>query len=301
MPGGVDAVPAATAWLGDLIAGAAPDLIHINGYGLAAAGFDLPCLVVAHSCVATWWRAVHGSVPPDEWDGYRRLVAAGLNGADAVVAPSHAFLRQIEATYGPLSEARVIANGRDAAAFRPAAKAPFVLAAGRLWDEAKNLAALDAAAADLAWPVLAAGPWRRPGGGGAPPRHLRALGPLAPAQLARQMAEAAIFAAPARYEPFGLAVLEAALSGCALVLGDIPTFRELWEDAALFVPPEDSSALRRALASLIAAPERRAGLAAAAQHRARLYGAAEMVDRYAALYAALRPRAAPPLSRQGFP
>ncbi len=31
---------------------------------------------------------------------------------------------------------------------------------------------------------------------------------------------------PARYEPFGLSVLEAALSGCALVLGDIPSLRE---------------------------------------------------------------------------
>ena len=39
----------------------------------------------------------------------------------------------------------------------------------------------------------------------------------------------------ALYEPFGLAVLEAAQAGCALVLSDIPTFRELWDGAALFV------------------------------------------------------------------
>lgn len=301
MPGGVDAVPAATAWLRGLIAGAAPDLIHLNGYGLAAAGFDLPCLVVAHSCVATWWQAVHGTWPPSEWDGYRRLVAAGLDAADAVVAPTAAFLRQIAAAYGPLATARVIANGRDPLAFRPADKAPLVFAAGRLWDEAKNLATLDAAAAGLSWPVLAAGSWQRPEGGGRPPRHLRALGPLSAAALAQQMARAAIFAAPARYEPFGLAVLEAGLSGCALVLGDIPTLRELWDGAALFVPPMDADALHWALAGLIEAPARRARLAAAAQDRAQRYTAAGMVDRYAALYAALAAerRGAPPRSHQG--
>jgi hypothetical protein len=42
------------------------------------------------------------------------------------------------------------------------------------------------------------------------------LGELTRRQLAREMGCAAIFAAPARYEPFGLAALEAALSGCAL-------------------------------------------------------------------------------------
>ena len=46
----------------------------------------------------------------------------------------------------------------------------------------------------------------------------------------------------ARYEPFGLAVLEAAQAGCALVLSDIPTFRELWNGAAQFVPPGDDAA-----------------------------------------------------------
>ena len=58
---------------------------------------------------------------------------------------------------------------------------------------------------------------------------------------------AAIYALPARYEPFGLSALEAALSGCALVLGDIPSLREVWGDAAVFVPPDDAGGLRDAL------------------------------------------------------
>src|SRR5690625_7216151 len=33
--------------------------------------------------------------------------------------------------------------------------------------------------------------------------------------------QASVFVMPSRYEPFGLSVLEAALSGCALILSDI--------------------------------------------------------------------------------
>ncbi len=66
------------------------------------------------------------------------------------------------------------------------------------------------------------------------------------------MGEAAIFAHPARYEPFGLAVLEAAMAGCALVLGDIPTLRELWDGAAVFVAPGRPDRLGEALAALAA-------------------------------------------------
>ena len=50
---------------------------------------------------------------------------------------------------------------------------------------------------------------------------------------------AAIYVAPALYEPFGLTVLEAALSGCSLVLSDIPSFRENWDGAALLISTED--------------------------------------------------------------
>src|SRR5439155_1168938 len=79
------------------------------------------------------------------------------------------------------------------------------------------------------------------------PRHLSAVGQIGSLALRRLYAEASIYAWPARYEPFGLSVLEAALSGCALVLGDIPSLRELWEGAAWFVPADDDGALAAAI------------------------------------------------------
>ena len=104
-----------------------------------------------------------------------------------------------------------------------------------------------------AWPGRS---WSRgdpthPNGTRSAPDHVRLLGCLAPAQVAEHLARAAIYCLPARYEPFGLSALEAGMSGCALVLGDIPSLREVWGDAALFVPPDDPDALRVALCRLI--------------------------------------------------
>jgi hypothetical protein len=59
-------------------------------------------------------------------------------------------------------------------------------------------------------------------------RRVRCLGPLEASELAGWMHRAAIYALPARYEPFGLSALEAAQAGCALVLGDLSSLREVW-------------------------------------------------------------------------
>ena len=140
-----------------------------------------------------------------------------------------------------------------------------VLTAGRLWDEAKNLRTLDAAAAGIRWPVLAAGPTRGPDGQEIRLEHVVALGTLDGAALEDRLRRASVFASLAIYEPFGLAVLEAALAGCALVLSDTATFRELWQDAALFVPPDDP----RRGARRHQPPDRRAATCGCASARGR--------------------------------
>ena len=97
-----------------------------------------------HSCVLSWWRAVQGEPAPA---GVGALPDRGGAGA---AAPPTSWSRRPPAMLAALRRAlrpacrgsRVIPNGRDAAAFPPGAKEPLVLAAGRLWDEAKNIAAL---------------------------------------------------------------------------------------------------------------------------------------------------------------
>jgi glycosyltransferase involved in cell wall biosynthesis len=283
-----DDVRRAGDWLLDLEQSFRPDVIHLNGYAHGSLPWSAPLMIVAHSCVLSWWHAVKRKPAPTAWDRYRQAVTDGLHDADLVVAPSGAMLAAVEHHYGPLRRGRVIYNARDPDPYRRAARAykkePIVLAAGRLWDEAKNIAALDSVADRLHWPVYVAGDERHPSGTEAQLRGVHPLGKLPPDQLAQCLGRAAIYALPARYEPFGLSALEAALAGCALVLGDIPSLREVWADAAVYIAPDDRDGLAAAINALIAAPRYRADMAARAGEHAARYAPARMADEYMAAY-----------------
>jgi glycogen synthase len=266
------------------------DVVHLNGYVHASLPWRRPVVVVGHSCVTTWWRAVHREDPPAIWHEYRQRVIAGLGAADAVVAPTHAFIERLRHAYGVTTPDRVIPNGIDAPASTPGSgvpREPLVFACGRLWDEAKGMAVLDAAAHGLPWPIKLAGDLVGPDGRAFHPAAATALGALPHTEVAQWLQRASVFAHPSRYEPFGLAPLEAAQAGCALVLSDLPELRELWDGAAVFVRAADAAAWHDALRyTIVAAPERQA-LAAAARTRADELSARRMAERYHALYASL--------------
>jgi glycosyltransferase involved in cell wall biosynthesis len=259
-----------------------PDLIHVNGYREALADWRAPIVLAAHSCVWSWWQACRGGQPAEaRWHVYRANVAAGLAAADLWLAPTAAFRDSIRTLYEPPRRGRVIHNGTDVkASCRP--KESFVLAAGRLWDEAKNGRAVVAAAGVIGWPVRLVGPASERD---STPANVQCLGELPRPDLVSLMARAAIFAAPARYEPFGLCVLEAAASGCALVLADIASFRELWGGAALFVDPSDTHELVAVLRRVSDNAALRTRLQEAARLRAERYSAAAMADAYCTAYA----------------
>jgi glycosyltransferase involved in cell wall biosynthesis len=265
-------VARSSGWLLELARRLRPDVVHLNDYAHGALPFEAPVLVVGHSCVCSWFAAVRRSAPPRSFDRYRLEVARGLAGADLVVAPTRWMLSELDRHYGPLRRTCVIPNGRSPAQFRPGEKEDLVLCAGRPWDEAKNVAALDDVAGGLPWPVLVAGELEGPdrlrdGARLSILRHARPLGHLPPDALACFFARAGVYAMPARYEPFGLSVLEAAIAGCALVLGDIPSLREVWEGAALFVDPESPELLRTVLAGLVDRPDVRAHLGSLSRAR----------------------------------
>jgi glycosyltransferase involved in cell wall biosynthesis len=286
-------VSAAGAWLESLSAHIAPSVVHLNQFTHGALPWNAPSIVVGHSCVCSWFQAVKRSPPGADWQKYKFMVARGLRGADAVTAPSHWLLAQLRHSYGDFAAAAPIYNGLDPARFAPAAKEDFILTAGRLWDDAKNIAILERLAPRLRWPIYAAGESASPDGGRTSLKHLRRLGKLEGATLHAWMARAAIFVLPARYEPFGLAALEAALSGCALVLGDIPSLREVWHQAALFASPDDPEEIRAALDSLIENSALRNRLAQEGRRRAQTFTAQRMARCYLALYRQLLDGAPP--------
>jgi glycosyltransferase involved in cell wall biosynthesis len=258
---------------------AGAELVHLNGFAHGALAWEVPVVVVAHSCVLSWHEAVRGAPAGAEWDRYRAAVMAGLRGADAVVAPTAAMRAALRRQYAYDHRCRIVPNGVSPHPQTSGRRGRLVLAAGRLWDEAKGLDALDRAAAQIPWPVALAGD-----AGKRTARHAHLLGVLPRDELRARMAQAAIFAHPARYEPFGLVVVEAALAGCALVLGDIPALRELWDGDALFVAPGDAAALAAACEEIIGDDDLRRELAERARRRAARYDAAAMASAYVRIY-----------------
>ena len=246
-----------------------------------------PWWPACHSCVRSWWAAVETGPLPASLAWQADLTARGYAAADQVVAPSRAFANTTQLTYRLPQSPLVVHNGRRALALPHATPGDFIFTAGRLWDRGKTVAALEPLAAALPWPVLAAGPTEGPDGSTIRLHHVHSLGVLDAPGLANYLAQTPIFISLARYEPFGLAVLEAAQAGCPLVLADTAGFRELWDGAALFVPIDDEAAALSALRRLIADPQarRQAGQAAAAD--AAQYTVAAMAARMAQLYRSL--------------
>ena len=287
----------ALAEVPDLVARAArrhgTDLVHLNlpsqGAGLET---ERPVLAVSHSCVTTWFRAVRGTNLPPGWEWQGDINAEGLARADLVVAPSRSHADAVEACYGPLRRLRVVHNATAAPEAEPENQ-PIIVASGRWWDEGKNGQTLDRAAELANWPVHLLGPGRGPNGATFAPSYATLHGELPHASAVALMLRAGIFVSPSLYEPFGLAVAEAARMGLPLVLSDIPTFRELWDDVALFVPPRDPEALAFTLDRLASDPHQRRRLGEAARRRSRRFTpqaqAAAMLNHYETLAGAPLP------------
>jgi len=271
------------------------DAVQLNSPALAAeTDFEVPVIGVCHSCLATWWRSVRGDAPmPEDFRWRIALLRAGYERCDRLVAPGHAFARDTADTHG-IAPPYVVHNGRDAPdvpSEHAGTREAMIFTSGRLWDEGKNIAALDRAAALIEAPVYAAGPLAGPDGGvPVALANASALGQLSHDEVRQWLARAPVFVSTARYEPFGLGVLEAAQAGCALVLSDIAGFRELWDGVAMFVPVDDEQAIASIVQTLIDDPLLAMSSGQEARRRAAAYTVDTMADGMIAHYRAAMAR-----------
>ena len=253
----------------------------------AGVAFPVPVVAVVHSCLATWWDAIETSALPDDFAWRNALTRSGMIAADAVVAPSLALAEALQRVHHLPFTPRVVHNGRAAHTRRPGPLADHAFTAGRLWDRGKDVVTLDRAAALADVPIVAAGPATAPDGATIGFEALAWRGVLDPAELVAELSSRPVYASAALYEPFGLAVLEAAQAGCALVLSDIATFRELWDGVATFVEPRDAAGFGSAIAALLADPVARSARGKAARRRAARYSDDAMAAGMRAIYATL--------------
>jgi glycosyltransferase involved in cell wall biosynthesis len=287
-----DAIARAGEEVGRIASREGADIVQTSSAALLADGtFDCATVTVQHSCVATWWMAVKGTSLPRSFEWRRDLVARGLSRADAVVAPTSAFGAATQCAYALDAQVIAVHNGRTPREFRSVPQGDFVFAAGRLWDEGKDAKTLDRAAARIGAPFQVAGATHGPNGADISLDHLVTLGELSEASLASVFAARPIFASAALYEPFGLAVVEAAQAGCALVLSDIPTHRELWDGLATFVDPRSDEGFASAISDLLTHRDKRERLGHRARARAREYVPERMARSMSEIYArALQPQ-----------
>ncbi len=274
----------AEALLLDLAQSFGADLLHSNQFCFGKLPASIPTLIVAHSDVLSWAASCrpHGLDRSPWLDRYKSLVQTGLAAADVIVAPTHWMLQALADCFTLPAEAYVIANGRDLPKpSRPMRRCLQAATIGRLWDEAKGLSILANVAAPF--PIMVAGEGQH-GSQNAPARLGKAtpLGWLEDESLLDLLRSSSIYLALSVYEPFGLAPLEAALCGCAVVARNIPSFHEIWGSAALYL--DDADTLSSLLSELAADPELLADLQRRAFERALGMSRATMTELYLDLY-----------------
>ena len=288
-----------TNFLAALVREVEPDVLHLNQFCYGNLPVDVPRVVMAHGDLITWTQSVEGYTPqPTRWlKWYRNVVTRGLAAADAVVAPSRWMLDALRQSYTRAQREEVIYPGRNPIFFNPYVdKEDSVLAVGRLIDAGKQVFLLTQHAHPVSVCIVGAEhtvpmpriPIRADVKVSTDQTCVAIRGPQTEAQLRSLYSRASIYAATARYEPLGITALEAALSRCAIVANDIPSFREIWGDAALYFRTNDASSLAESIRRLNADREMRRAYANLAYARAReRFTTKRMIDEYLQLYRSL--------------
>ena len=268
-----------------------PDVLLSSQFCFGATAIGVPCVIVVHSDVLSWARACNpAACTPTPWiDEYKRLVQDGLSAAQVLVAPTKAALDDLASGFVLPELSVVIPNGRVPP---PAERLPDrqwqAVSAGRLWDLAKGLDVL--CTCELPLPVFLAGTTQFEGSAElcTLPDNVHVLGNLSSEQLYELFRRSAVYLCTSRYEPFGLAPLEAALCGCAIVAHDLSSLREVWGDDALYF--HDAFELAGQIELLKDNDALRSEMGERAQRKAMTYTVKKMADRYLKQFAAVLAR-----------
>lgn len=253
------------------------------------AGVGCPSVVTVHDLLefrSRWWY-------------FRRLIARTLGRAAAVVCVSQATLEDLRSEFpGPAARAVVVREAADQALYhepeagepdpppvcrRLGLAQPPLLAVGTIQPRKNYLRLIEAyarvAAEATSTPhlvIVGGNGWdfeevlARPAALGIEDRVVFA-GHLEEAELAPLMRHSLLLAAVSTAEGFGLPLVEAMCSGIPILASDIPPFREVAGNAAIFVNPTSADDIAAGLRRLLGDPGLRAELVAVARARRSLF------------------------------
>ncbi len=274
-------VKLAGEWLKEIFQNEQPDLIHFNNYGQVDLDWNVPTIVVAHSCVTSWWFSVKKEPLPQKYEPYFDMVRRAFEIADVLVSPSNAQLEIYQKFYGVRNNQTVVYNGIPNIPEAYSNKLPILFSMGRTWDEGKNVELMLQAAPKITGEIFIAGADPKTMDR---PKNVTFLGELTRSQIFNWLKICCGFVLPVKYEPFGIAFLEAAAHKTALIGGNISTLNEIWGDCMNYVDPDDPMELANACNQLLTSKEKVLIDGDKAYYRSKRYPLKKMEQEYQKLY-----------------
>lgn len=273
-------IQTARAALEELVKEWSPSVVHIDRCSFGDLELEVPkILMIAADRTA---RISRGRGPA------RR----GLLGADAVVSPTRALSEEISRRFEYRRPISLIQPGIELGD-KPVMLSPVkksrsgFVCYGRTDEKADGFDVMMEALRR----VKIEAPFKIAGEGARPPLPgwIADLGWLDTDGRSSAFEKAEVAVLPARDDPFGLRSVEAGLAGCALILSDVPSHRELWNGAAVLVPVDDPAALADAIGLLATDSRRREECQRLCHARAVSgFSADRMVDEYLDVHRRIR-------------
>lgn len=237
-------------WLLNLEHKIRPDFIHLNSITQGAIPFSAPVITVCHSNKIAL-QCDGKELPTERTNAFRERVALSFQRSDLIVGTTKCTLDKLEALYGPIPNTALIYNGVNCLMYNyHQEKEELILSVASDTDELKAYKNLENTAPKIDWEIRVVNDATEPKEIASEFAYLKCEFQSSHNQIKKELSKASVFVQPAQANPFELPSIEAAFCGCAILVNDTASSRELWEDCAVYFDPEDPQDLQDKLKKL---------------------------------------------------
>ena len=233
-----------------------PHIVHLN-HGYPDLNFDKPCILACHANILNkkiWNDSINRYSPLyQNLLNYKQIINKSLNNADIVIAPSRFFAENLIKTFDFIKGIKIIYNGIDYKPHSCVKESPTLVTFGNMSDSSKHINLLLNMAYrlpdNIKIKIIGDSQLDRK-----LPKNVEFLTNLSNFERWEVYKNSSIYLALSNYESNGLASIQAAYSGCAILANDIPSCKELWGDCAYIFDRDDANSLMRCINNLVENP-----------------------------------------------